>query len=84
MIGMISGSTCLIDNLSIHYTKKRTEEKKRGDVDGNGVVDVDDMNVVINVMLHKAEATPAADVDADGTVDIDDMNTIINVMLHKQ
>ena len=55
----------------------------KGDLDGNGVVDVDDLNMVINMMLGKAEKTPAADTNGDGNVDVDDMNIIINIMLGK-
>ncbi len=56
----------------------------RGDLTGDGAVDVDDMNIVINMMLHKADPTQAADINGDGVVDIDDMNIIINIMVHKE
>ncbi len=55
-----------------------------GDLDGNQVVDVDDLNILINMMLGKAEKTAAADINADGNVDVDDMNIILNTMLGKQ
>ena len=60
-------------------------ETVRGDVNGDDVVDVDDLNIIINIMLRKAEFTewPAADVDGNGTVDVDDMNAVINVMIKK-
>ncbi|MBQ0115923.1 MAG: hypothetical protein KBT10_08650 [Bacteroidales bacterium] len=53
----------------------------KGDVDGDGVVDIADVNLLINIMLGAAEATPNADVDGDGVIDIADVNTIINIML---
>ncbi len=56
----------------------------RGDLTGDGAVDVDDMNIVINMMLHKAEPTQAADINGDGVVDIDDMNVVINIMVGKE
>ena len=56
----------------------------RGDLTGEGTVDVDDMNLLINMMLHKAEPTQAADINGDGAVDVDDMNIIINIMIHKE
>ena len=58
----------------------------RGDVNGDGVVDVDDLNIVINIMVRKASMTdwPAADVDGSGIVDVDDLNHIINIMVHKE
>ena len=57
-----------------------------GDVNSDGVVDVDDLNIVINIIVRKAsnEDWPAADVNGDGTVDVDDMNRIINIMVHKE
>ena len=39
------------------------------------------MNIVINMMLGKAEKTAEADLNNDGAVDVDDMNTIINIIL---
>ncbi|MBQ7689701.1 MAG: hypothetical protein IJT30_00675 [Muribaculaceae bacterium] len=61
------------------------QQSVRGDVNGSGVVDIDDVNAVINVMLHKATPAdfPAADVNGDGAVDIDDLNVVINVILGK-
>ena len=55
----------------------------RGDVNGDGVVDVEDMNTIINIMLGKAEPNNLADVNGDGQVDVDDLNTVINIMLGK-
>ena len=55
----------------------------RGDVNGDGKVDVSDVNVAINIMLGKNEAIPAADVNGDGKVDVSDVNIIINIMLGK-
>ena len=54
-----------------------------GDVNGDGVVDVDDLNVVINIMVKKAADIPEADVNGDGVTDIDDLNIIINIIVKK-
>ena len=56
-----------------------------GDITGDGAVDVDDVNTIINVILNREGAANAtsADVNGDGVVDIDDMNLLINVMLGK-
>ena len=50
------------------------------DVTGNGVVDIDDLNDVINVILGMKE-NPRADVDGNGVVDLTDMNIVINAIL---
>ena len=54
-----------------------------GDVTGDGVVDIADVNAVINMMLGKAAPATAADVTGDGVVDIADVNAVINMMLGK-
>lgn len=55
----------------------------KGDVNGDGVVDIADVNAVINIMLGKAEPVSAADVTGDGKIDVADVNTVINYMLGK-
>ena len=55
-----------------------------GDVNGDGSVDIADVNAVINVILGSEEASKysgRADVNKDGTVDIADVNAIINIIL---
>ncbi|MBR5727930.1 MAG: dockerin type I repeat-containing protein, partial [Muribaculaceae bacterium] len=64
----------------------------RGDVNGDGKVDIADVNAVINAMLGKGGLTPSpspggegspADINGDGKVDIADVNAVINIMLGK-
>ena len=54
-----------------------------GDVNGDGVVDISDVNLCINVILGTASQSsyPGADVNGDGAVDIADVNAIINIIL---
>ncbi|MBR5101699.1 MAG: hypothetical protein IK092_01065, partial [Muribaculaceae bacterium] len=59
------------------------EDEVLGDLDGSGNVDVDDLNLIINMMLDKADKTDAADLNGDGNVDVDDLNAIINIILGK-
>ena len=54
-----------------------------GDLNGDGQVDIADVNAVINMMLGKVSATPAGDVTGDDSVDIADVNAVINIMLGK-
>lgn len=56
----------------------------KGDVDGNGEIDVNDMNILINILLGNDDAANyggRADVNGDGIVDVSDVNEIINIML---
>ena len=54
-----------------------------GDLNGDGHVDISDVNAIINMMLGKSEQTPVGDITGDGTVDISDVNAVINLMLGK-
>ena len=54
-----------------------------GDLNGDGKVDIADVNAVINMMLGKTSPTEAGDVTGDGNVDIADVNAVINLMLGK-
>ena len=60
----------------------------RGDVTGEGIVDVDDVNAVINIILGKTEPNNdllrAADLTGEGIVDVDDVNVLINIILGKE
>lgn len=53
-----------------------------GDVNGDGVVDVTDANLVINAVLGKP-SEGVTDVNGDGVVDVSDINLIINIILGK-
>ena len=58
-----------------------------GDINGDGKVDIADVNAVINAMLGKSpssgEEENPADINGDGIVDIADVNAVINLMLGK-
>ena len=58
----------------------------KGDVNGDGVVDVADIATVIDVMAGSVGAAPVparADVNEDGSVDVADIATIIDIMAGK-
>ena len=57
-----------------------------GDVDGDGKVDVTDVNAIINIILKTKTADEYQgnpDVDGDGKVDVTDVNAVINIILNK-
>lgn len=70
-----SSATCLIN-------VKPGEGGIPGDVNGDGVVDVSDANIIINIILGNQPTIPAADVNHDGAVDVADVNDIINKILN--
>lgn len=64
-----------------------TMAQVRGDVTGEGTVDVSDINSVVNIILGKAHATDFpgnADCNGDGSVDVSDVNIIVNIILGKE
>lgn len=54
-----------------------------GDLNDDGNVDVDDLNIILNMMLGNIDKADVADITGDGNIDIDDVNAIINIMLRK-
>ncbi|MBR1883293.1 MAG: leucine-rich repeat protein [Muribaculaceae bacterium] len=59
---------------------------KQGDVNGDGEVDVNDVNILINIVLGNDDASKyggRANVDGRGDVDVSDVNTLINLVLGK-
>lgn len=60
------------------------DDEVTGDLNGDGRVDVDDVNIIINVILENYDANECAsnpDINGSGTVDIEDMNLILNIIL---
>ncbi len=54
-------------------------EQPKGDVNGDGAIDVADISNVISIMADGSN-NPAADVNKDGSVDVADISTIITLM----
>ena len=55
-----------------------------GDVTGDGNVDIEDVNALINVILELTSVDTlmgTTDIDGDGTTDIADVNALINIIL---
>ncbi|MBQ0116228.1 MAG: hypothetical protein KBT10_10240, partial [Bacteroidales bacterium] len=54
-----------------------------GDVDGDSVVDIKDLNILVNIVLGQQtpEQYPNADINGDDVVDILDVNLMINLIL---
>ena len=57
-----------------------------GDVNGDGTVDVSDINLMVNYILGKPVEPfiiQAADTDVSGSVDVTDINIVVNIVLGK-
>ena len=73
-----------LTNVTKIYEKVNPLNKKTGDVDGSGIVDVDDVNALVNIILELKQASyykGTADIDGNGIVDVDDVNKVINIIL---
>lgn len=60
-------------------------KRHKADVNGDGLIDVADLNCIINVILVRESGNSfitTADVDGDGQVDITDINGVINAILN--
>ena len=55
----------------------------RGDINGDGITDVTDVNMVIDMVLGNIDFTPAADLNGDGIADVSDVSLIIDIVLGK-
>lgn len=70
--------------MEVHVFEGANDGYQSGDVNGDGIVDVDDVNQVINVILgisSSADCEGDVDVDGSGLVDVDDVNAVINKIL---
>lgn len=52
-----------------------------GDVNKDGYVDIDDVNRMINYILHIGYRVTNCDFNGDGKIDVDDVNILINIIL---
>ena len=65
---------------------RQSDSMSVGDVDGNGEVNGNDLNTLINILLGKDNADNydgRANVDGQGGVDGNDLNALINILLGK-
>ena len=58
-----------------------SQEAQLGDVNGDGNVNISDINQIIGYIL-RSQYDAAADVNCDGSVNISDINIIINIILN--
>ncbi|MCQ2288257.1 MAG: M6 family metalloprotease domain-containing protein [Muribaculaceae bacterium] len=74
-----------VDDFTIYYNGEPGKPAVKGDVNGDGKVDINDVNVLINIMLGFDSASKyngRADVNGDSLDDIADVNELLNLMLN--
>ena len=63
------------------YFEHIVDYMMQGDVNGDGTVNIADINAVINIILRSGGYATAADVNNDGAVNIADINALIDTIL---
>lgn len=72
------------DALETIYSRMPAKSHLNGDLNESGIVDVDDLNLMINIILglnSASEYMSVADMDGNKIIDVDDVNMIINIIL---
>ena len=57
-----------------------------GDINNDGMVDIEDVNIIINIVVGRDKASKYGHrcyITDDETVDVSDLNMLINIMLGK-
>jgi hypothetical protein len=74
-------SNCYLDNIQLYYEDFWAP---KGDVNGDGEVNIADVNAVIDVILAGGNEYTAtlADVNGDGEVNIADVNALIDLIIN--
>ncbi len=74
-----------LNRLETIYALVPDTPKPVGDINGDGSVDVVDVNEIINFILRDQDPStmPQADVTGDGLIDVDDINAIVNIILNQ-
>lgn len=55
----------------------------KGDVDGDGKVDVDDVTELVDIILGKKTKNERSDINNDNNVDVSDVTELVNIILSK-
>jgi uncharacterized lipoprotein YddW (UPF0748 family) len=66
---------------TISFVYRESAMPATGDVNGDGEVNIADVNAVIDMILGGA-ITPAGDVNGDGEINIADVNAVIDIILN--
>ena len=78
-LAQTAGVRANIDDIVI-YKLEQQVTPIQGDLNGDGVVNISDINVIINLILN-GDTIEAADVNGDHAVNVTDLNAIINIIL---
>ena len=83
---VVASFGAISNDIDLTFTMQQEQtdpDPVRGDLNGDGKVDIADVNISINTMLGKEPSTELSDLNGDGRTDIADVNIEINLMLGK-
>lgn len=64
-----------------HYPHTSGQQGLRGDVNGDGEINIADVNMLINIVLTDAGTGSSADINGDGEISVADINEVIALIL---
>lgn len=71
-------SPCYVDDIA--FVAPAEEQPLKGDLNGDGNVDVTDVTLLINGILGQTQVE-GGDLNADGSMDVSDVTSLINIVL---
>lgn len=81
-VRIVSGqsTTC-----KVNWLKFESKDNIKGDIDGNGLVNVDDVTRLVSMITGAVEMNIAkADIDGDGIVNVSDVTELVQMILAKK
>ena len=79
--GTAGAHTLAMKSFYCHYPNVNASQTLTGDVNGDGEVNIADINAIINIILTGTGVSTPADVNEDGEINVADVNAVINIVL---
>lgn len=79
LAGGTQGKEVHLDNIFFYKDKTLAPVTTKGDVNGDGTVNVADVTALVNVIAG-AQTSTAADINGDGTVNVADVTALVNLI----
>ena len=86
-INQISGNTkvpCYLDDIKLYFAEYWEPATLKGDVNGDGEVNIADVNAIIDYILSGTGDPSASDVNGDDEVNIADINSLIDIIFTQE
>ena len=81
-IVQLSGTRANIDDITVYGRKPPVPQPLKGDVNGDGEVNIADINALLGDILSGVQHYANDDVNEDGEINIADVNNVIDIILN--